>query len=106
VIPLAHHPSLGEPLLTRVAWIAADFHTTRTADFVCSQKFLKELSHSGDVEICSKKLTFNASHQFLGVWSEMGNSSGMKKLTETATVSVSGNHVLIADLAAVTSSFS
>jgi hypothetical protein len=36
----------------------------------------------------------------------MGNSSGMKKLTETATVSVSGNHVLIADLAAVTSSFS
>ncbi len=77
MIPLAHNPSLaGDALLTPVAWIAADFHTTRIADFLLlAEKFLKELSHSGDVEICSKTLTPSPLHEFPGDWPEMGSFS-------------------------------
>jgi hypothetical protein len=57
-IPPARIPRLlGNALLTRAAWIEGRFsdETELQAPFRW-QMFLGELSHFGDVEICSKKL--------------------------------------------------
>jgi hypothetical protein len=89
---------LGDNLLTRVAWIEADFHTKRNADPVLLAEVLTELSHSVDVQICSKKLTFTASHQFLGGWSALCGSSDMKKLAETAARSRQRKSCLVSQM--------
>jgi len=50
---------LGDALLTRVAWIEGPIpgqNVLQTPSRL--QTVLAELSHFGDVEICSKKLTF------------------------------------------------
>src|SRR5580693_7132964 len=62
VIPLAHHPSLalGDALLRRAAWIGCRF-SNETNMTSRSQMVLAEPSHSGGVQIWSKRLSFERS---------------------------------------------